>query len=327
MNKKFILPLILVGSLSILSNAKAIVATQECEAYNNLKHTKNSGLIKIDAGKEYELIREHKGNYYIKVPQASPNARWVDINCFSQAKDNKQEGATQKKESVLSKIFGTKKDNDKDAINSNLDSVLVLSWHNSFCETHSNKKECRRDGAEAKNHLVLHGLWPQPRNNVYCDLSEDIIKKDKLKMWNALPALNLNKEVKELMQEHMPGYQSNLQRHEYYKHGSCYSKDANKYFLDALTLTKKVDETLGEYFRANIGKKVKAINAKKVAMKLIDKDIKNKIAFKCKGRVLNEVWISLKGQGRDFKTLLKGAKPIRSNCTEFIIDAPGKFRR
>jgi ribonuclease T2 len=125
----------------------------------------------------------------------------------------------------------------------------------------------------------------------------------------------------------MPGSQSNLQRHEYYKHGTCYSKDPNRYFLDALTLTKKVDSTLGEYFRANVGKKVKAINAKRVATKLIDKDIKNKIAFKCKGRVLSEVWISIKGRGDDFKKLLKGAKPIRSNCTEFIIDAPGKFRR
>ena len=324
-----LITLLMATTLSFVV-ANSLVATKECEAYNNLKHTKNNGLVKITSGKEYQILREQKGNYYIKVPNANPQTRWVDRECFNKDATTtdskpKNEPKEEKKEGILSRLFSKKKKSD--SVNSSLDSVLVLSWHNTFCETHSNKKECRRDGGDAKNRLVLHGLWPQPRNNVYCGVSEDIIKKDKYKMWNALPPLKLSKEVKELMQEYMPGSQSNLQRHEYYKHGSCYSKDANKYFLDALTMTKTVDSTLGEYFRANVGKKVKAINAKRVAIKLIDKDIKNKIAFKCKGRVLNEVWISLKGQGSNLKELIKNAKPIRSNCTEFIIDAPGKFRR
>jgi len=315
--------ILLISSLSFVV-AKNIVATNECEAFNNLKHTKNSGLVKILPNSEYQVLREQKGNYYIKVPNANPQARWVDIKCFDNSSNLKTQ--EEKKDGLLNKFFNKK--NDKQTLSSSdLESVLVLTWHNSFCETHGNKKECKRNGGDAKNHLVLHGLWSQPRSNSYCNIDKSIIKKDKSKMWSALPSLNLSKEVKELMQKYMPGSQSNLQRHEYYKHGTCYSKDANRYFLDALTLTKKVDSTLGEYFRANIGKKVKAINAKKVAIRLIDKDIKNKIAFKCKGRVLNEVWISIKGKGDNFKKLLKGAKPIRSNCTEFIIDAPGKFRR
>jgi len=208
-----------------------------------------------------------------------------------------------------------------------LDSALVLSWHNTFCETHSNKKECKRDGGEAKNHLVLHGLWPQPRNKVYCGVSSKIKRLDRAKRWNALPELDLNSTVKELMAIYMPGSQSNLQRHEYYKHGTCYSKDPNEYFYDALTMTKQADESLGEYLRANVGKRVKEIKIKMLAAKSFGKEAKYKVAIKCKRRVLSEIWFSLKGKGNDISKLVKDAKNIHSNCTTAIVDAPGKFRR
>ncbi len=298
--------LLLIGSIAF---AKDMVAKSECEAYNNLKHTKNSGSVILHKGSSYEVLREQKGNYLIKVPSANPLTRWVSVSCF-------EETTSSKNSSSLSS-----------GVKLNLDSVLVLSWHNSFCETHSNKKECKRDGGEAKNHLVLHGLWPQPRDNVYCGVDEKIIKLDKAKRWNALPKLNLSKEVKELMAIYMPGSQSNLQRHEYYKHGTCYSKDANEYFLDALTLTKRADETLGEYLRANLGKRVKAINIKLLANRLLAKGAKDKVALKCKRGILSEVWISIKGKGRDFSKLLNGAKNIKGNCIEAIVDKAGKFRR
>ena len=302
------LTLIALTTVSLFS--KSVIATNSCEAFNDLKHTKNYGHILLKPNSSYEIAREQKGNYYIKVPEANPTMRWVSVDCF-----NNSSSSTNSESKVTFKE------------DSNLDSVLVLSWHNSFCETHSNKKECKRDGGEAKNHLVLHGLWPQPRNNVYCGVDERIIALDKSKRWNALPKLNLKPEVVELMQKYMPGFKSNLQRHEYYKHGSCYDKDPNRYYLDALKLTKRIDETIGEYLRVNIGKRVKTINIKKIAERLISKDIKNKIAIKCKKGVLNEIWVSIKGRGDKLKDLIKGAKPIRSNCQEAIVDAPGKFRR
>jgi len=294
-----------LSAVSLL--AKDVVVSQKCEAYNDLKHHRNSGNVLLKKGDRYHFIREQKGNYYITIEGVSPKSRWVSKECFTTL----QEGAK-----------GTTREQK-----SSLDSLLVLSWHNAFCETHSNKRECKRDGGEAKNHLVLHGLWPQPRSNVYCGVPAQIVALDKAKRWNALPKLNLKPEVVTLMQKYMPGFKSNLQRHEYYKHGSCYSKDPNRYFLDALQLTKRVDETVGEYLRVNIGKRVKEINIKRVAMRLIDEKIKNKIAIKCKRAILNEVWISLKGKGSNLKELIKGAKGIHSNCKDAIVDAPGKFRR
>ena len=304
--RKTLLSIALISSLLI---GRDVVATSNCEAYNNLRHTKNSGEVVISKGSNYEVVRDYKGNYLIKVPNASPLTRWVDKSCFNNT------------------TAPTISENKDSSVDSTLESFLVLTWHNAFCETHSNKKECKRDGGIAKNRLVLHGLWPQPRSNVYCGVPEELIKLDKMKMWNALPKLNLSKEVRELLEIYMPGSQSNLHRHEWIKHGTCYSKDPNEYFLDALTLTKRVDETIGEYLRANLGKKIKVINVKLIADRLITKGAKNKIAIKCKRGLLNEVWVSLKGKGRDLAKLIKNARNIRSNCVEAIVDKPGKFRR
>ncbi len=320
--KKLLIATLLIG----VAYGKSAVATKACEAYNDLKHNKNYGHIVLEPNSSYQILREQKGNYLIKVPNANPKTRWVSIGCFNQNEQNQKTSAGSKIKAFLGKVF-SKKEPKQSEDGGSLDSVLVLNWHNTFCETHGNRKECKRDGGEYKNHLVLHGLWPQPRNNVYCELDKNIINLDKSKRWNALPKLNLKPEVVELMQKYMPGYKSNLQRHEYYKHGTCYDKDPNRYYIDALKLTKRVDETIGEYLRVNIGKRVKAINIKKIAQRLISKDIRNKIALKCKRGILNEIWISLKGKGDSLKDLIKDAKPIRSNCQEAIVDAPGKFRR
>ena len=321
--------LVLIAVTTVALFSKDATATKACEAFNNLKHNKNYGHVVLKPDNSYQILRQQKGNYFIKVPNAKPMMRWVDVSCFNANAEPKVE----KKVGILSRLFGkkseTKSEVTKSSIKSsgNLDALLVLSWHNTFCETHSNKKECKRNGGDAKNHLVLHGLWPQPRNREYCGLSGKIKQLDKFKQWNALPKLKLNSDVLNLMQKYMPGVQSNLQRHEYYKHGSCYSKDTNSYFSNALNLTKEIDSTIGEYLRANVGKKVKSINIQLLASKTYGKDIKNKIAIKCKGRVLSEIWISTKGIGDNIKSLIKNAKPIRSNCQEAIIDAPGKFIR
>ncbi len=333
--KKVLLSIALLSSVSF---ARDLTATKSCEAFNNLKHSKNYGNVVLKPDSSYQILRQQKGSYFIKVPNAKPMMRWVSVECFNGKTETKVEKKSTKpevkeKKSIFSKLFAkkseTKSEVAKASIKSsgNLDALLVISWHNTFCETHSNKKECKRNGGDAKNHLVLHGLWPQPRNKEYCGVDRKTAQLDRRKRWNAMPSLNLNADVKSLMQKYMPGVQSNLQRHEYYKHGSCYSKDANSYFSNALTLTKEIDSTIGDYLRENIGKKVKAINIKLLASKTYGKDIKNKIAIKCKGRVLSEIWISTKGKGNDIKSLIKNAKPIRSNCQEAIVDAPGKFRR
>ncbi|NPA51073.1 MAG: ribonuclease T [Epsilonproteobacteria bacterium] len=203
------------------------------------------------------------------------------------------------------------------------DNILALSWHNTFCEFKPNKKECKID--LYNNRLVLHGLWP---SKSYCDVPKDIIKLDKSKRWSALPPLNLDESLKKELLIYMPGALSYLHRHEYYKHGSCYSKDPNRYFRDAISLTKEIDESkIGDFLRENIGKRIRINQIQNIFGKIYGRENRFKIAIFCNRGLLKEIRISLKGKGDKIKDLLKGAKRIRGNCVEAIVDGAGLFRK
>jgi len=299
-------------SISLFGRFDA-VAVNECEAFNNLKHTKNSHNIHLKRGEHYLVFREHKGQYLIKVEGENPAQRWVDTKCL----DRSSQGISQAQSNT-----NTKKKSQKD---SDLVSVLVLSWQNSFCQTHQNRKECKIiNRSKEPSHLVLHGLWPQPRNNQYCGVDKKLIAKDKHRQWRALPKLELSKETMAMMQKYMPGYISGLDRHEWIKHGTCYSKDPERYFHDALSLTKEVDTSLvGEYLRANEGRKIELINLKRVFDKAFGKGSSIHLEMRCKNRLLSELWIHVKGRGDKLKELLLGAPKGRSKCKSAIVDAKG----
>jgi len=295
------------------------VAMDNCGAFNNLKHTKNSGEVYLKKGEHYTIFREHKGQYLIKLENGSPSQRWVDVDCI-------------KKEFSTSSANSPKMERKKESSNSkdsSLVSVLVLSWQNSFCETHRNKKECQLlNRSKEPSRLTLHGLWPQPRNNQYCGVDKKIVAKDKHHQWRALPKPELDRETEELMKKYLPGYLSGLDRHEWIKHGTCYSQDSRRYFHDALKLTEEVDKSIvGEYLRANEGKKIDLITLKRVFDRAFGKGASKHLEMRCKNRLLSEIWIHLKGRGDSLKELLKDAPVAKSRCKSAIVDAKGYFRR
>ncbi len=208
------------------------------------------------------------------------------------------------------------------------DALLVLSWHNAFCETHSHKKECRPRFNTANNRLVLHGLWPQPRSQVYCNVPASVIGKDKHHQWRALPAIRLPRTLAKLETIYFPGARSGLDRHEWIKHGTCYSSNPINYFADALLLTAQVDDSdIGKYLREHIGKKVRLATLRKLLEREFGPGTGNKLSMQCRRGLLSEIRISIHGAGHELAPLLRGAKPLHSHCVEAIVDAPGRFRR
>ncbi len=108
------------------------------------------------------------------------------------------------------------------------------------------------------------------------------------------------------------------------KHGTCYSKDSERYFHDALSLTKEVDSSIvGEYLRANEGKRVKLINLKRVFDKAFGKGASVHLEMSCRNRLLSELRIHIRGRGDSLKKLLEDAPTGRSRCTTAIVDAKG----
>jgi len=313
MNKIILLTLLLASAAFARFSATPIM---ECEAFNNLKHSQNSNHATVNEGQSYEIIEKHKGQYLTLVRTARPMERWIDAKCFEG--DN---NLISSKVNGIKMVTPIKKRVSKIA---KTESLLALSWQNAFCQTHQYKKECKFKNLGEKGYLTLHGLWPQPRNNVYCNLPRKVTAKDKHHQWRDLPEINLSQETLALMKQYMPGYKSGLHKHEWYKHGTCYGTEENEYFSNALKITKNIDNSsIGDMLRASEGKRITLSQVRAEFDKLYGIGSGKKVQFKCKNGLLTEIWINLKGRGDDISMLIKNGKNTKSRCTNAIIDRAG----
>ena len=291
--------------------------TQSCEAYNNLKHTRNTHHVVLDPAKNYTILKKHKGQYLILLKGESPAQRWVDDDCFTPGKIDKKSPKPQ---------ANIKKHQPKIFANTNTDkpTILVLSWHNTFCETHPRKQECRiSKRSNDPGHLVLHGLWPQPRSNAYCNVPHKIVAKDKHHQWRALPTIDTEPETLTMMDRYMPGYLSYLHKHEWIKHGTCYGTDPNTYYHDALSLTAEVDRSdVGRLLRERIGKRVTLGELRRAFDRSFGAGAGQRVEMKCDRGLLSELWINLRGHGDRLKPLIAKAPVRKSRCRSAIVDAP-----
>ncbi len=319
--KTIIFYLLLISTLFARFEANP---TQSCQAYNNMKHTKNTHHILLDTQKTYTVMKHHKGQYLVVIKAEQPSQRWVDDTCFS--KKNKKSTTPLAKESQT-------KDIPKKHTQNNKQNLLALSWHNAFCETHRYKKECKRSigslirSKPEETQFVLHGLWPQPRSNVYCNVDKELMSADKNRRWRDLPCLALDSKVEDALAKVMPGFASDLHKHEWIKHGSCYGTQANEYYANAVSLVNQVNTSvLGKYFSSHIGKRVTLQEVRTIANKTWGKGTGNKIELRCKSGLVTELWLYLGGQGQDLARGLQEGKSTQSRCKYGILDKAGFAR-
>ena len=214
--------------------------------------------------------------------------------------------------------------------------ILALSWQPAFCEARPNKPECRsqRKGRFDAQNFSLHGLWPQPRDNVYCGVPSNIIKTDKKGLWNKLPKLDLTKSLRDKLSKHMPGYRSNLHRHEWYKHGTCMrgGVSAEKYFQVSLQIMDRINKSpVRNLFAQSIGKEITAQQIIKTFESLFGKGFGKWIAISCKrdGKrtIINELKISFVLPKNDFvlstEDLRDQAPKLPIGCKRGIVDPVG----
>ena len=285
---------------------KFLSASQECLVYNNMKHSKNSGNQSLKIGNSYKIIDEKRDQYYITIPNINIPNRWVDKNCFGITNSIKKKPKTTHK---------TKSYN----------MLLALSWQNAFCETHRYVKECKKTTrGYTDNQFGLHGLWPQPRENIYCNVSSRDKKLDKTHKWNKLKPLTLSNQTRKELLEIMPGSASNLQRHEWIKHGTCTNMNANEYYTKAIKLTKQINNSkLGKFFSQNIGKIVTLQQIKFKTNESFGKGTGKKIELRCKNDLITELWIDIGSNGNDIRELIKDGKDRKSRCKKGKIDKVG----
>ena len=76
---------------------------------------------------------------------------------------------------------------------------------------------------------------------MYCGVSPELERLDKNRRWFDLPELDLSPALRSELAIKMPGYQSGLHRHEWYKHGTCYSETPEEYYQETILLLDQLN--------------------------------------------------------------------------------------
>jgi ribonuclease T2 len=305
----------------------SFVADEVCPATPAIRSGRNPGKIETEAGKAYDLLAGNKNqptHYLIRVPGAKPERRWVKAGCGHLS------GGTAAAPSSTQAKAG------KAAAAGKPEYVLALSWQPAFCETRPGKTECRTqtaDGFDA-THFSLHGLWPQPNGNFYCGVNRVDHVDDKAGRWQDLPPVKLDPDTRAELDKVMPGTASQLERHEWIKHGTCSGKSQQAYFSAALAMTEAVNMSgVRDLFASHIGKELTVGQIRAAFDKAFGEGTGERVrvsCFKDRGtgeRMIGELTLGLAGAvaaDSSLGALMAASAPTRdAGCPRGVVDAAG----
>lgn len=316
------LALMALGLTPVLAQTKlsgTFTASKACPALQSIKKTTNPGNVTTTAGTSYKLIGANKQPatyYWIVVPGATPDYRWVAADCGTT--DTSSSAAP----AATTGGTGTPQ------------YVLAISWEPAFCEGMSDKAECKAETTtsfEATN-FALHGLWPQPRSNQYCGVSAADKASDDAHNWAALPEVTLPAETRAALDKIMPGTQSDLERHEWITHGTCYGADPDAYFQAAIALVEAINASpVRDLFAMHIGQSLTLADIRGAFDQDFGEGTGDRVRVACetdgKRRLVEELTIGLSGtvgHFEDMGALILAAPPTSGGCPGGIVDAVGQ---
>lgn len=296
------------------------VADTSCAAVSSIRRGTNPGNVRVQAGQTFHVIGKNKEDathYLIEVNRAEPADRWIPVGC----------GHLQDALPI---------DNPPTSERRADDYLLALSWQPAFCETKPSKPECKTqslDRFDSRN-LAIHGLWPQPSFNIYCNVSDKIKALDKAKQWSELPDIALSNETRKELAEKMPGFASNLHLHEWYKHGTCYSGSPEEYFTETILLQDQVNTSgVRELFAETIGDSLTSSEIRDRFDEAFGDGAGDRVFIKCardidgeQENMIVELWLNLKGNiepTTSLKTLLQEGKVVEAGCPLGLVDPAG----
>lgn len=297
-------------------------ATSNCPALRSIRKGTNPGNVVLTPDRTYRVVgknREQPSHYLLDIDGVAPPQRWVAKECGNLS------SATLKPKPTRTNNYAERSQAY----------VLAVSWQPSFCETKPQKTECRTQTTarfDATN-FTLHGLWPE--NGEYCGVSSQIRNLGINKRWDKLPPIALSPQTTKALAQKMPGFASNLQLHEWYKHGSCYGTSPDRYFQDAMRLQDRINSSkVRDLFVNNIDKTIGNTEIRNSFELSFGKGAGNKVTIECKQdidpsnrKLITELQINLSGKIDDntsIDTLMAAAKNSRKNsCARGEVDRVG----
>ncbi len=304
----------------------SFVATQACPAFQSFRKSTNPGDIQTAPNKTYDVIAKNKPDathYRIIIEGADPEERWVSTSCgHVEAKGQQPQETPQ---SPAASPAGPLPDSSSAKRATH---VLALGWEPTFCEQHRDKSECRELSPFAATHLSLHGLWPQPRGTQYCNVPSEVRNTDDNHDWNDLPEPELSADTRKRLADVMPGVQSNLQRHEWIVHGTCFGANADVYFARAASLAETVNESkISQLFAENAGKSLSADAIRTAFDEAFGTGAGARVTISCHGRgdarKITELVINLAGDVKGsagLGDLIRAAPTVPTSCPGGLIE-------
>lgn len=334
--------LILFTFLGLLSGQAAatipldgyFIANQSCPALSSIRKNKNPGNVQLEADKAYTVVGKNKSDashYYLKIKGATPALRWVQVSCGTLLTDCQKSAAVDVAGPVSTPTTPVPPVPPEPVPTpvAAAEYVLAVSWQPAFCQSHQYKPECEEqtdDRYDATN-FTLHGLWPQPRGNDYCGVSNADRRLDQNKAWSQLPAISLSPGTRADLAVVMPGVASYLHRHEWTKHGTCYGTPAENYFRHALALVDELNgSVVQDLFAGNIGQRITAAQIRDRFDQAFGAGMGNKVKVKCSGGLVTELQLQLKGAATGSVSLvdmLSAANDTSVDCRGGTVDAVG----
>lgn len=307
-------------------------AERDCEAFVSKKKKSNPDKARLEPGDAYVILEVNRPNrpdwVRVRVEDASPPERWVEASCGSQELSETPEGEAQPEterpiepdDPSLCSTAGLQ-DSFK----------LALSWQPAFCESHRGKKECAANypaAYQSAGNFTLHGLWP---NREACGINYGNCEhRRQQREFCDYPALGLNAEVSKQLSQVMPGTASCLERHEWFKHGTCQVDwDSSQYFEVAIDLVRQFNDSgINKFMAANMGKQVLVEDFLAQVDGALGEGARQRLQLTCAGGKLTDVFISLPAQiapGSSLSELVRMAPPdFRSKCpARFLVDPVG----
>jgi ribonuclease T2 len=308
------------------------LASQNCAALQSIKKGLNSGNVKVETGKSYRLLGKNKSSathYWIEVAGANPQQRWVTLDCGTI--DGIQSKAVAPKSVAVDTPDGTvkPKPKPKGPKGGIATYAFAISWEPAFCSVMKDKSECKNQTASSyqASHFSLHGLWPQPRRNVFCGVDQATAALDDQHKWEELSIPEMTLETKRALSDVMPGTASLLERHEWIKHGTCYvGGDAETYFKDEIRLVNDVNGSVVQSFmQANIGRTIQTADLRKKFDEAYGQGAGERVHIACsKDGLISELTIALQGDipaGTALAVLIKAAEPVDLGCAAGLVAA------
>ena len=170
-------------------------------------------------------------------------------------------------------------------------SLLVMTWAPSLCKVDRSNSGCRSGhvGSLGRS-FVLHGLWPQPSTEQYCEVPKGTPDRDRKPV--ALPP-DLQASLKAMMSD-----SAIMTTHEWYAHGTCSGVTPPEYFGVAAALADQAGRVLDPVFKQAAGQQISARLVRQVVDAQFGAGTGKRVGLSCRdasgaGSIAYEVRFSL----------------------------------